>query len=69
MISTARQTKQVDNASDRARSLTRSDSALQVEGGLYGAGQARQGEFVESADALTGPGSVKPGEVSDVGQP
>ena len=40
---------------------------LQVKGGLYGAGEARQGEFVELADSLTDPGPVEPGEVSHVG--
>jgi hypothetical protein len=42
-------------------------SGLQVQGGLDGAGEAGQGEFVEVAEGLTDPGPVEPGEVSDVG--
>ena len=41
-------------------------SSTQVKGGLYGAGQARQSEFVEVADVLAGPRPVEPGEVSDI---
>ena len=42
-------------------------AVLQIEGGLDGAGETSQGEFVKLADWFTDPRAIEPGEVSDVG--